>query len=99
MEEETQIDGEEDDEVIVEEEEPVAAIDAAAIYAARCARCHSADRSGNNGPALLPDRLTKDPAAYEAILVNGSGPMPSFGNRLSAEEITALVDFILSDPE
>jgi mono/diheme cytochrome c family protein len=93
--------GELEDEVVVdeEEEEQAPAIDAAAIYATRCARCHAADRSGNNGPALLPERLTQDASIYEATITNGSGPMPSFGNRLSAEEISALVEFILSEPE
>jgi mono/diheme cytochrome c family protein len=80
-----------------EDQAPV--IDAAGIYSTRCARCHAADRSGNNGPALLPERLTKDTSAYVATITNGSGPMPSFGNRLSAEEISALVDFILSEPQ
>lgn len=73
-------------------------IDAAGIYAARCASCHAADRSGNRGPALLPDRLDKGPAAYTEIITNGSGPMPAWGSRLSAEEISALVDYILSTP-
>lgn len=85
------------------QEEPtpsqVEEIDPAAIFASNCARCHGADRSGNNGPALLPDRLTKDPSVYEATITNGSSPMPAFGNRLSADEISALVEFILSSPE
>jgi cytochrome c551 len=73
-------------------------IDAASIYASRCAGCHGADRSGRNGPALLPERLTKDPEAYKAIITNGSGPMPAWGSRLSADEIDALVGYILSAP-
>ena len=75
------------------------AIDAAAIYGARCAGCHGADRSGNNGPALLPERLTKSASAYVTTITDGSGGMPAFGNRLSADEISALVDFILSEPQ
>lgn len=86
------------EEAAVEVSEP-AEIDPAAIFSSNCARCHGADRSGKNGPALLPDRLTKDPSAYEATITNGSGPMPTFGNRLSADEISALVEFILSAPE
>jgi mono/diheme cytochrome c family protein len=81
------------------EDEPVAAIDAAAIYSARCAGCHGADRTGNNGPSLLPERLTKDSSAYVATITNGSGPMPEFGSKLSAEEIQALVEFLLSEPQ
>jgi len=79
------------------EEEPE--IDASAIFTARCARCHGADRSGNNGPALLPGTLTQNTSIYEATIANGSGPMPSFGSRLSADEISALVTFILSEPQ
>ena len=87
-------------EEVTEEEEPVVEeIDPAAIYSARCAGCHGADRSGNNGPALLPDRLTQDSSVYVSIITNGSGGMPGFSNRLSADEINALVEFILSDPQ
>lgn len=73
-------------------------IDAAAIFSSNCARCHGADRSGRNGPALLPERLTKDASTYQATISNGSGPMPAFGSRLGADEINALVEFILSSP-
>jgi cytochrome c551 len=84
----------------VEEDPPIVEeIDAAAIFSSNCARCHGADRSGRNGPALLPDRLTKDASTYQATITNGSGPMPAFGSRLSADEISALVEFILSSPE
>ena len=90
-----------EDEIVIgeEEEEKAPEIDAAAIYTARCARCHGADRSGGRYPTLLPTSLTQDPSVYEAIITNGSGGMPSFGNRLSADEIGALVEFILSDPQ
>ena len=74
-------------------------IDAADIYAARCARCHGADRSGNNGPALLPEQLTQDPAVYQSTITNGNGPMPAWGGRLSADEISALVEYILNNPQ
>ena len=74
-------------------------IDAGAIYAVRCARCHGAERSGNNGPALLPEQLTQDPAVYQSTITNGNGPMPAWGSRLSADEISALVEYILSNPQ
>jgi mono/diheme cytochrome c family protein len=100
VQEEVTVDEDPDVQEVTEEEDPVVEeIDPAAIYSARCARCHAADRSGNNGPALLPSRLTQDPSVYETIILNGKGGMPSFSNRLSAEEIGALVEFILSDPQ
>lgn len=68
------------------------------LYQANCARCHGADRSGQNGPALLPDRLLAEPSYYINVITNGSGPMPAFGSRLSEDEISALVDFIRSEP-
>ena len=72
-------------------------IDAAAIFSARCSGCHGVNRGGVNGPALLPDVLTKDPSAYVNTVTNGSGPMPAWGGKLSADEINALVEFIMSD--
>jgi mono/diheme cytochrome c family protein len=100
----TQENTEASEEVTEEEEETAteevisAAIDASALYQANCSRCHAADRSGSNGPALLPDRLTAEPSYYLNVITNGSGPMPSFGGRLSGEEISALVEFIRSEP-
>lgn len=100
----TQDEGEVTQEVLPTEEEGEEAtsapeIDPEAIFADRCARCHGVDRSGRNGPALLPERLTKDASVYQSTITNGSGPMPSFGDKLSADEINAMVDFILSDPQ
>lgn len=83
------------------EEEEVAdvpEIDPASIYTTRCAGCHAADRSGDRGPALLPERLSSDAQVYISTITNGSGGMPAFGNRLSAEEIDALVEYILTPP-
>ena len=83
-----------------EEEEIVqSAVDGAEIYASNCAGCHAPDRSGRNGPPLLPANLTSDPSSYVQLITDGLGGMPSFGNRLSADEINAVVDFILSEPE
>ncbi len=75
------------------------AIDAAAIFSDRCSTCHGDEREGGGGPPLLPANLTKDPSAYVATITNGSGIMPTWGNRLSEDEINALVDYILSDAE
>jgi cytochrome c6 len=75
------------------------AIDAAALFDANCARCHGADRVSGGAPDLVPDQLTKDREVYIGTITNGSGPMPAWGSQLSADEINALVDFILSTPE
>ena len=81
------------------EDGAVQEIDPAEIFAARCARCHEEDRTGKNGPALLPERLTKESADYQAIIKDGFKGMPAFSSSLSSEEINALVEFILSEPQ
>jgi mono/diheme cytochrome c family protein len=80
-----------------DDDDEAATIDAAAIFSARCSSCHGADREGGGGPPLLPANLTKDPSAYVETITNGSGRMPIWGGQLSADEINALVDFIMSD--
>jgi len=91
--------GEAQEEISAEDAPGVQEIDPAIIFADRCARCHGVDRSGAKGPALLPESLTQDAAVYQAIIMEGSGVMPAFSNRVSSEEISALVEFILSDPQ
>ncbi len=75
------------------------AIDPAALFISNCARCHSPDRSGDKGPSLLPDRLTKESVQYAETITNGSGGMPSWKAKLSADEINALAEWILTTPE
>ena len=87
------------EEVSTEEAPEVQEIDSEAIFASNCARCHGGDRSGGRGPALLPERLTQDPAIYQTTITNGSGGMPSFSTKLSADEISALVEYILTAPQ
>ena len=70
------------------------------IYAARCARCHGEDgkaetRMGKNmGARNFTDAAwhkdTKDEDIFSTIK-DGNGAMPAFGNKLSDEEIKALV--------
>ncbi|OOG25687.1 cytochrome C oxidase Cbb3 [Thioalkalivibrio denitrificans] len=67
------------------------------LYQEFCASCHSGDRLGGMGPALLPEnlrRLRQD----EATKVIGHGraatQMPGFAEQLSDEQIAKLVDYI-----
>lgn len=80
-------------------DEGTSSINAVDIFSQRCSGCHGEDRGGSRGPALLPDVLTKDPATYVNTITNGSGPMPAWGNQLSADEINAMVEYILSEPQ
>jgi len=70
---------------------------AAHLYAEHCAQCHSADRLGAMGPALLPEnlgRLKRD----EALSVIRDGrlatQMLGFRDKLSDEQIQQLADLI-----
>jgi mono/diheme cytochrome c family protein len=76
-----------------------AAIDVAKLYKDNCSRCHGDKRQGGGGPPLLPERLTKEASYYAEFITKGSPPMPVFGNKLSAEEINALAEWILTPLE
>ena len=82
-----------------EEVQPSTSADGEELYSNNCLRCHAADRSGNIGPSLLPSRLTEEASHYAEIISSGSGGMPSFGSKLSAEEINSLAEYILTDGE
>ncbi len=67
------------------------------LYATHCAQCHGADRLGLVGPALLPEnlkRLRKRKAAATIADGRPATQMPPFGDKLSREQIEALVKFI-----
>ncbi len=74
-----------------------AAIDASALYKTHCAECHSADRLGKMGPALLPQnlkRLRKKAATQVISEGRAATQMPAFSDKLNAEEIEALVGLV-----
>jgi mono/diheme cytochrome c family protein len=71
-------------------------IDAAALYGQRCAGCHGGDGSGGIGPRLAGGRVVSrfpDPAAQLAVIRDGRGGMPAFGDRFSDPELRAIVDY------
>jgi len=72
-------------------------IDVKALYKKHCAECHSPDRLGAMGPALLPQNLKRlrKPAAIKTI-TNGrpSTQMPAFGKQLTENQISILVDYV-----
>lgn len=68
----------------------------ASIFATRCATCHGEDGGGGFGPALgggLVVERFPDLVDQAAIVVEGRGSMPSFGDSLTPEQIAAVVNY------
>ena len=60
-----------------------------------CALCHTlkdASAAGEVGPSL--DQLRPDPERVTKALLNGIGPMPSYRERLTQEQIDALARYV-----
>ena len=71
-------------------------VDGATMFGDNCAGCHGGDGSGGIGPRLAGGRVVTvypDPADQIAVVANGRGGMPAFGERLSEEEIAAVVEY------
>ncbi len=67
------------------------------LYQTHCASCHSSNRLGAMGPALLPQnlhRLRKPSAAL--VIKNGrvATQMPAFADKLNEHQIQSLIDYI-----
>lgn len=75
--------------------EAAGGIDGGSLYGKSCAGCHGGDGSGGIGPRLAGKMVAKfpEPAAQIAVVTDGRRGMPSFGTRLSAEEIAAIVEY------
>ena len=74
-------------------------IDAAALYAQRCAMCHGAAAEGGIGPNLTEEEYHygKSEEAITASITDGRpNGMPAFGNQLKQDEIKALAAYLLS---
>jgi mono/diheme cytochrome c family protein len=72
------------------------AADAPAAYQQHCASCHGAARLGGTGPALIPENLSRLRRADAAKVISDGRPatqMLGFGDKLSADEVKALVDY------
>ena len=78
---------------------PALAVDAAALYASKCAACHGKDGKGTpSGKKMGAKDLSlemKEPVQEIAEdISNGTGKMPAFKGKLTAEEIDALAKFV-----
>ena len=76
--------------------------DAASVFKSKCVMCHGADGSGNtpSGKALkakdlrTEDTQKKSDADITAVITNGRGKMPPFGQKLKADQIQQLVSYV-----
>lgn len=84
---------------------PKPAFDAKAFYAKSCAVCHGADGKGGASSAMVPNfsdaawQRRHDEAKLVAAIANGKGTMPAFKERLSEEQIKALVALLRTFPD
>lgn len=66
------------------------------VFAANCTSCHGNDGGGISGPRLNDGRVVEkypDEADQIKVVTNGRGGMPSFGQKLSDEDIQAVVAY------
>jgi cytochrome c oxidase subunit 2 len=66
------------------------------VYRANCASCHGVGGGGGLAPKIGDGIVASrypDIADQEAVIVNGLGTMPGFGERLSADEVTAVARY------
>lgn len=71
------------------------AVDGEALYNDECASCHGDDGGGGLGPSLQNlEESFPDQSEVVAIVTDGTGSMPGFGDDLSAEEIDAIVAYV-----
>lgn len=80
---------------------PASSIDAAALFTSnKCATCHGADGKGKiKGARDFTDaawQKKESDSELAAVIKNGKKPMPPFGEKLSDDEIKALVAYIRS---
>jgi cytochrome c553/DNA-binding beta-propeller fold protein YncE len=78
-----------------------AAPPAEALYAQHCAVCHGPTRLGATGPALLPENLLRlRRAAAVEVIAKGriATQMQGFADKLSADEIRALAEYVYTPP-
>ena len=80
---------------------PPSNIDAAALFTSnKCATCHGADGKGKiKGARDFTDaawQKKESDSELAAVIKNGKKPMPPYGEKLSDDEIKALVAYIRS---
>ena len=71
------------------------AVDGGKVFSGNCQRCHHYDDPvPGKAPNLAKSKLTK--AELVGIITKGHDHMPAFEDKLSANEITAVADYLLT---
>jgi cytochrome c6 len=78
---------------------PALAVDAAALFAAKCAVCHGKDGKGSPsgkkmGAKDLGEEKAEPVKEIAEDISNGKGKMPAFKGKLSPEEIEAIAKYV-----
>jgi cytochrome c551 len=76
----------------------VAAADPAAgqsVFDDICAACHGPEGQGGIGARLVGVGGRLSPTEIHGIVTDGRGRMPAWGNRLDADEVDAVVAYLL----
>lgn len=68
--------------------------DGQSLFKTNCTMCHDVTRK-KLGPPVK--EMNKDPEALRATIAAGRNAMPSYESKLSTEEISALVNFLVSN--
>ena len=65
------------------------------VFVTSCAGCHGPDGEGGTGPRLAGEVVEEYPYVDDqlAVVRDGRGSMPSFQDRLTPEQIQAVVDY------
>lgn len=66
------------------------------IYSQSCASCHGQSGEGGIGPELGGGAVAEAYPEIDdqiAVITNGRGSMPAFGNQLSEDEIRSVAEF------
>lgn len=71
------------------------ALDGAKLFAGNCARCHGAQGIKDERMPNL-QTIALDKAGLATVITKGKGHMPAFEDKLSAAEISAVADLIVS---
>jgi len=68
----------------------------AEVFSSRCASCHGSDGGGGIGPRLSGGAVVDaypEVADEIAVVTEGKGQMPAFGDRLTPAEVEQVVEY------